>query len=260
MSIFDKIQEPIFLKKETSATKQLETLKALLPKVIDEQKKMLESDIYALQAGLEGEKSVEFELANSHIPMIILHDIHLAFKDLSAQIDYIIITRWHCFVIEAKHYQGNIKVDSSGVFSQTKNPGTKYWEKKDIYSPVTQSKRHMDLIKEIRYHNKSALTKMLFTDSFFRDYYKELIIFTNPRSHLDKKEAPKEIRPLLIRADQLIKTITEIDKDHRNLRNNDSDMEKQARYFLNQHKENTTDYSKKYSLKPEPLADYDYFK
>ena len=38
------------------------------------------------------EKNILFELKNSHFPMYVLHDVYMVDHDLSAQIDYIIIT------------------------------------------------------------------------------------------------------------------------------------------------------------------------
>ena len=46
-----------------------------------------------------GEKNIAFELKNSGIPMYILHDIYLESDDLSAQIDYIVVTRKVVFII-----------------------------------------------------------------------------------------------------------------------------------------------------------------
>lgn len=46
-----------------------------------------------LQAGICGEDTIAFELKNSHIPMMVLHDLYLEHEGLSAQIDYLIVTR-----------------------------------------------------------------------------------------------------------------------------------------------------------------------
>ncbi|MGI6427703.1 MAG: nuclease-related domain-containing protein [Natronincolaceae bacterium] len=57
-----------------------------------------------------------FELTNSGIPMYILHDIHLETDGLTAQIDYIVITRKVNFIIECKNLIGNIIADRDGNF------------------------------------------------------------------------------------------------------------------------------------------------
>jgi len=43
--------------------------------------------------------------------MYILHDIYLEVDGLSAQIDYIVVTRKIIFIIECKNLIGNIEVD-----------------------------------------------------------------------------------------------------------------------------------------------------
>ena len=44
-----------------------------------------------LDLGLKGENAIRYELKNSNIGMYVLHDINICYKDLKAQIDYIII-------------------------------------------------------------------------------------------------------------------------------------------------------------------------
>lgn len=48
--------------------------------------------------------------------MYILHDICIEYKDLKAQIDYLIVTRKKIFIIECKNLIGNIEIDSKGNF------------------------------------------------------------------------------------------------------------------------------------------------
>jgi hypothetical protein len=48
--------------------------------------------------------------------MYILHDIHLETDGLTAQIDYIVITRKVNFIIECKNLIGNIIADRDGNF------------------------------------------------------------------------------------------------------------------------------------------------
>ena len=66
------------------------------------------------ELGLKGEKEIEFELKNSNIGMYVLHDINMKYEDLTAQIDYIVITPASMYFIECKNLVGNIRVNSRG--------------------------------------------------------------------------------------------------------------------------------------------------
>lgn len=113
MGIFDKMREPEFLKESSDIERQLEVLRKLEPNLNQEGKKKIQEDIRSLEYGLLGEKNIAFELKNSHMPMYILHDIYLESGDLSAQIDYLVVTRKMCFIIECKNLYGNIEINQS---------------------------------------------------------------------------------------------------------------------------------------------------
>ncbi|WP_194841662.1 nuclease-related domain-containing protein, partial [Sporosarcina obsidiansis] len=73
--------------------------------------KKLELQIKLLEIGKAGEQSLLFELTNSFLPIMILHDVYIKHKGLSAQIDFIVVTRQFILVIEVKKYFGNITVN-----------------------------------------------------------------------------------------------------------------------------------------------------
>lgn len=146
MSLFDKIKEPIFLKDDSEATKQLMILQELRKTATGELVDELDEEINRVNAGIIGENNVHFELQNSHIPMFVLHDLYLEYNGLTAQIDYLIITRKHQFVIECKNLYGNIEINNAGDFIRTVTYG-RCTKKEGIYSPVTQNRRHLELIK-----------------------------------------------------------------------------------------------------------------
>lgn len=56
-----------------------------------------------------GEGSIKFELLNSHIPMCILQFLYLEYDDLTAQIDFLLITKTDQFFIECTNLYGDIK-------------------------------------------------------------------------------------------------------------------------------------------------------
>ena len=76
---------------------------------------------------------------NSHIPMYILHDINLVYKDYEAQIDFMIFTKKNCYIIECKQLYGDVLIDYSGNFYR--KIGSRLTP---IYSPITQLERHIN--------------------------------------------------------------------------------------------------------------------
>lgn len=119
MGLFDKLKEPVFYKEASDARAQLEQLKEFLKVAPDELEQQVEQDIKLLSYGISGEENVAFELMNSFMPLIILHDLHIEYKGLSAQIDYLVITSKMNVIIECKNLFGKIEVNSSGDFIRT---------------------------------------------------------------------------------------------------------------------------------------------
>ncbi len=242
MGLFDKIKEPIILKEDSSARRQLDQLEQIAVAVNDPKlKAMLENDIAAVKAGIFGEETILYELKNSHIPMFVLHDLYLEHGGLSAQIDFLIVTRRRNFVVECKNLYGDISINSAGDFVRTA------WRKQEgIYSPVTQCARHLELIKQIRSDERNnVLTKAMF-EHFFYEKYRSVVVLANPKTVLNAKYAPKEVKKQVIRADQLIAFIKKVndEKDAENCF--EADMEKLAQFFFNLHHECPTDYVEKY--------------
>ena len=87
MGLFDQIKEPVFLKEDSEAEKQLLALRELLPQAKGEAAEAIEKEIRLVEAGIYGEKQVHFELANSHLPMMVLHDLFLEHNGLTAHPD-----------------------------------------------------------------------------------------------------------------------------------------------------------------------------
>ena len=242
MGLFDKIKEPVILKQDSSASVQLERLQQMYSEVTNVKvKAMLEHDINLVNAGILGENTILFELQNSHLPLFVLHDLYLVYQGLSSQIDFLVITKGRNFVIECKNLYGNITVDSSGSFIRTA------WNRKEgIYSPITQSQRHLELIKQIRSNEKgNFLIKALFERNFYENY-RSVVVLANPKTVLNAQTAPKEIREHVIRADQLIQYIKNVNSESGAVTSSEEDTEELANFFLCQHKPAETDYLEKY--------------
>ncbi|MCR4679779.1 MAG: NERD domain-containing protein [Lachnospiraceae bacterium] len=180
MGLFDKLKNPVFIKDDSEAERQLAALQELKKNATGKLLEQLEQEISKVESGIVGEKQVRFELENSHIPMYVLHDLFLEHDGLTAQIDYLVITRKSNYVIECKNLYGNIEINNNGSFIRTYKFGNKV-SKEGIYSPITQNQRHMELIKAIRAQSKgNILTKALFEKKFYNNYH-SIVVLANPK-------------------------------------------------------------------------------
>ncbi|MBP3206238.1 MAG: NERD domain-containing protein [Lachnospiraceae bacterium] len=244
MGFFDKMTGPVFLKEDSEAEKQLAALKEIQNQ-LSEENEILEREIKLVEAGIYGEKQIQFELENSHIPMYVLHDLYLEHKGLSAQIDYLVVTRKHIYVLECKNLYGNIEIDNKGNFIRSFSYGKKTG-KEGIYSPITQNNRHLELIKAIRMETKTnILTRTLFEKGFDKNY-RPIVVLANPKTVLNDKFAKKEIKNMVIRADQLVEYIKSMDRDDDTETMSEKQIEALARFFAEKTQNNPTDYVSKY--------------
>ena len=168
---------------------------------------------------------------------LIERNLHLKFEEFQAQIDYVIYTPAHCYLIECKNMIGNIKINNQGQFSREfvyKNKKIK----EAIYSPVTQALIHKEIFKKIWSTKKIQ----------FEDYYKTLVVFMNSKGILNMKYAPKEIKKMIIRADQLNDYLKK-DLQQVKLKDSKKDMEKYAHNMLSLHQNILKEDFSKYQIK-----------
>lgn len=256
MGLFDKnkLNGPVFCKDDSEAERQLTALQELRKIATGKAADAIEEEIRPVQAGIAGEKQVRFELENSHIPMYVLHDLYLEHEGLTAQIDFFIITRGHNFVIECKNLYGDIEINGNGDFIRTISYG-RYKKREGIYSPITQNRRHLELIKQIRAATKNPMKKLLFEKNFFQNY-RSVVVLANPKTVLNNRYAPKEIRDQVIRVDQLANYIRKTDSEPNTIMANDKLIEELAQSFLSSHVQKAKDYTEKYrSIIANPSSD-----
>ena len=248
MGMFDKIKGPVFLKESSTMEEQLTVLTEMKKTAPPEIAKRIEQDIKNINMGNLGENNVLFELKNSHMPMMVLHDLYFEYDGLTAQIDFLLVTRRHNYVIECKNLYGDIEIDSNGNFMRVIRKNGQY-VKEGLYSPITQSQRHVDLIKRMRTEEwGNTFTKTLYEKGFFiYDNYIPLVVLANSKAVLNDKHAKKEVKEKVIRADQLICYIRDFEAASSIAPMKEKDMEYLGRYFLSKHKINLTDYSQKYA-------------
>lgn len=225
----DKLKEPVIYKGSNKAVEELEQVQEYLKEHSD---KDLEKKARLIQYGIDGEKNILFELKNSHFPMYVLHDVYMVDHDLSAQIDYIIITPSMVYFIECKNLIGTIMIDAMGNFTREYTYNGKRI-KEGIYSPITQSQRHLDLYKSLRAKRQGTVMKFIY-DKTFSNNFKSLVVLANPKSILKSRYAPKEIKDKVIKADQLIDYIK---RHEQSAFRNQKDMIELADIFLSYHQD-----------------------
>ena len=254
-SFLNKRIGPVFLKESSDAENFIVKMNSLLANATGGIKEKIEEQIKYAEAGLLGEKQIVFELKNSGIDMFILHDIYLEQDDLSAQIDFLLITRQHIYVIECKNLFGDIEIDEKGNFIRHVKYG-KFYKKEGLYSPVTQNERHLNVLKEVRRQAKLGgflgTAEKLFETGFTFNY-KSIVVLANPKTILNAKKAPKNISDQVIKADQLVPYIKNLDAKENDASWSNSSMQETIQYFLDKSLPNKSDYSKKYE---EMLAEY----
>jgi tRNA modification GTPase len=137
--------------------------------------------------------------------MYVLRDIKLKYEDLTAQIDYVIITPVFIYYVECKNLIGNIKVNEKGDFIREYYLNGKKIVK-GMYSPLRQVEAQREVVRKIWNSKISKLTKIMASNKF--DYYRRvLVVAANHETILDTTEAPADIKYKVIKADSLIRKI-----------------------------------------------------
>ena len=238
---------PVFVKSTTSAEIQLQQMRDLQGRVAECDRWRLERDIRITEAGIKGESEVAYELRNSHLPIFVLQDLYLECGDLSGQIDFLVIAPHVNIVIECKNLLGNIEVDNRGEFIRTFGKG-KYRTRESIYSPITQNERHLQLMREIRMSEVSAV-RAAAIKHYFDDRNKSVIVLANDKTVLSDRFAKREVKQQIIRADALISFIRDTDAACKsNDKSSRSEQQKSAEKWLAHHVERPVDVSGKYQL------------
>lgn len=199
-SLSDKreITSPIFKKEFNSNPTYLVDLENLLNDQCTDIRLVTEH-IELFKQGLLGEAAVFYELKNSMLPFICFHDIRIEERDYSAQIDFLVISHSGIYIIETNKLFGDIEVNENGEFIRNiKNSQGAIVKKEGMFSPITQSDRHVRILTEILKNNSVIKQTPV----------KSIVVLANPRSIIDKSKAPIEIRNSIIKVDQLVSFFT----------------------------------------------------
>ena len=205
------------------------------------------SELFIVKKGLDGENEIAYQLKKAHIGMYVLRDIKVKYEDLTAQIDYVIITPVYTYYVECKNLVGNITVTDKGDFIREFSINGKKI-KKGMYSPLRQVEAQREVIRKIWESNSSAIKKFFASKNF--DYYRRiLVVAANQDTILNTNRAPKEMKYKILRADALVRQI-EYDLDHRG---NDEYLE--SKKGMEEMAQSYVDLSAK-----EEINYYDYYK
>lgn len=201
MGFLTKIK-PTLVVDGANTLKRIEALEAL-NNLNDEGIKYRDNELKLLNIGLHSEKQILFELLNSNIPMYIFHDVYYEWENLKAQIDFVIVTEQKVFIIECKNMIGNVIINDKGDFIREYNN-----MKEGMYSPITQNKRHIDLLCNLMLANQNLVGK--FIKRNIGNDFESIIVFSNPKTIIKDKYAPRDIKSMVMRADEVSKRIRHV--------------------------------------------------
>ncbi len=240
-----RFKDTIFYKENSDLQDKYDALKKLSDEYPNNED--LLSELYIIKKGLDGENEIAYQLKKAHIGMYVLRDIKVKHEDLTAQIDYVIITPVYTYYVECKNLVGNITVTDKGDFIREFTINGKK-VKKGMYSPLRQVEAQREVIRKIWESNSSAIKKF-FASKNFNYYRRVLVVAANQDTILNTNRAPKEMKYKILRADALVRQI-EYDLNHRG---NDEyldsrkSMEEMAQSYINLSSNDSINY-------------YDYYK
>ena len=226
-----RFKDTVFYKENSDLQDKYNALKKLNDEYPNNED--LLSELYIVKKGLDGENEIAYQLKKAHIGMYVLRDIKIKHEDLTAQIDYVIITPVYTYYVECKNLVGNITVTDKGDFIREFTINGKKI-KKGMYSPLRQVEAQREVIRKIWESNSSAIRKFFASKNF--DYYRRvLVVAANQDTILNTNRAPKEMKYKILRADSLIRQI-EYDLNHRKndeYLDSKKSMEEMAQSYIN---------------------------
>lgn len=236
---FKTIIKPTAIKEFGAENDNIKVLDELLSKLkSDEKKELVNKEIRAMKRGLQGEKTVDFELKNCNSPFLYLHDVRIEYDERSSQIDYLVITKKYICVIETKQLLGDVNINSDGEFIRVYKNKNGYENKEGMLSPIEQNRKHVNLIKRI-------LKEVFECDNI---PVKSLVIMANPKAIIRKKYAPEEIQNQIIRAENLGNYIENLDNELKKTVFKEEVAFKIAEYFKEKHTPINIDYKAKFGI------------
>lgn len=232
-SEMNRFKDTVFLKESSGLQKQHEALSRLASEFPDNEE--IAKELIKVKKGLEGEKEIAYRLGKASIGMYVLHDVRFVYEDLTAQVDYIVVTPVFTYFIECKNMIGNITVTEKGDFIREYSYNGKR-VKKGMNSPLTQVEDQREVYRKIWEDEQTGLLSGMLASYNFYHYRRVLVVAANPDTILNTSKAPFEWKHKILRADALVRQI-EYDIDHRaddDAYDNQKEMKKTAEAYLRQ--------------------------
>jgi superfamily II DNA helicase RecQ len=228
------IDKPIFVKEFSKENEQITDLEKLadLLKEGDKKSKIIK-DIYYLKQGISGENNVYYELKNSFLPILCLHDIRIEYDGYVAQLDFVVISSRYICILETKKLNGNIKINNQGDFIRIFNDNNK----QGMYSPVSQNRRHVNIIKHM-------ISKELNINDIDME---SLVVMANAKTIINMNEASEDIKNSIVKYDQVITYLNKMHEKN-DVKISLDDMKALADFLIKNHKPITFNYLAKYCI------------
>jgi len=198
-SLVKHIDGPTFIKEFEDSSALIHDLETIANSISDVSvRDEIDMDIVYIKAGDQGEKNVYYELKNSFIPMLVLHNVVIKYDDYKAQMDYVVITNKFICILETKKLNGNITINTEGDFVRSfTNRNGRIYKKEGMYSPVSQNQRHVRILQNLMLQEKVIKKTPVLS----------LVVIANPKSIIDFKYAKKETKDQIVKYDQLTQRI-----------------------------------------------------
>ena len=238
LNLGKRIDGPTFIRDFEDSGTLIDELQAIANAISDEATQDdINMDIMFIRAGDQGEKNVYYELKNSFISMLVLHDVVIQYDEYKAQMDYILITKKFICILETKKLNGNITINADGDFVRTfVNKSGKAYKKEGMYSPISQNQRHVRILDNLLRQEKIIRHTPILS----------LVVVANPKSIIDFKYARKDIREQIVKYDQLTPRIKKMLSMKSEVDLSDKSMTKIANFLAEKHVEFESAFLTKY--------------
>lgn len=202
--LFDKFEDTIFYKESTDLQNRYDALVKLSMEFPDND--FIAEELFLVSKGLAGEKEIKYQLSKCNLGLYVLQDVSFEYDFLTAQVDFIVITKYGCYFIECKNLIGNILVNEKGDFIREYTyKGRKI--KKGLESPYRQVNAQLDVYRKIwkNRNGYSVITNLVrsISDQFYSDH-SVLVVAANNETILNTRYAPKEMKNRIIKSDALV--------------------------------------------------------
>jgi len=240
MNIGNRIEGPTFIKDYEDSKELINELKSIADSIKEEAvQEQIKMDIVYIRAGDKGEKNVYYELKNSFIPMLILHNVVIQYDDYKAQMDYVLITSKFICILETKKLNGNITVNNDGDFIRSiVNKRGKVIKKEGMYSPISQNQRHVRILENLLIQEKIIKKTPVLS----------LVVIANLKSIVNYKYAKREIKNQIVKYDQLTPSLKRMLKMYNEVNLKPKVMNKIANFLAENHVESENTFAEKYKI------------